>query len=296
MTIIPNAKNFFDLTPLDINTSFLNNGYMSTKKMLAAGLVILVAISGFVAGLILLRDRQDIGEQAAVPGGRATVTFNPSTGNYKVGDSIQTAVYFNTDNIAISGVAVKILYPFSGTTPEVTVTSITINQTLLSSGDWSCPTKETRVEGSNVVIEISCTVGTAALGYTNNVDTLLANLSLRVQRVPPTSPLVLRFDPVGSVITRRSDNQDVLLVPVSSGSFNIEGAGSPSSTITPTPSARATGTVTVTPTPTTKLSETVTKTPTPIPSAMPEAGISMPTFAGIGFGILVIFAALLLAI
>ncbi|KKQ45639.1 MAG: hypothetical protein US62_C0011G0003 [Candidatus Woesebacteria bacterium GW2011_GWA1_37_8] len=287
---------FTFVTALDITSRFLNNGYMSTKKMLAAGLVILVAIGGFVAGLILLRDRQDIGEQAAVPGGRATVTFNPSTGNYKVGDSIQTAVYFNTDNIAISGVAVKVLYPFSGTTPEVTVTSITVNPTLLSSGDWSCPTQETKVEGSNVVINISCTVGTAALGYTNNVDTLLANLSLRVQRVPPTSPLVLRFDPVESVVTRRSDNQDVLLVPVSSGSFNIEGAGAPSGTATPT--VRATGSVTTTPTPTVKLTGTgtVTVTKTPTPTALPGAGISLPTYAGVLFGAVIIFAALLLAI
>jgi len=53
---------------------------MSAKKILAALVVIVVAIGGFVAGLILLRERQDLREEAAVPGGQATVSIEPASG------------------------------------------------------------------------------------------------------------------------------------------------------------------------------------------------------------------------
>jgi hypothetical protein len=262
---------------------------VNAKKIFAALLVIFVAGGGFVAGLILLRERQDIGEKAAVAGGRATVSFNPATGNYKVGDTIQTAVYFNTDNIPVSGVAVRVRYPFSGTTPEVTVTSIEANPTLLSSGGWTCPTQETRQEGGNVIIDIGCANDLAG-GYATNQNTLLASISLRVQRAPAVSPLVLTFDPVESVIRRRSDNQDILNNPTSIGSFNIEGGGSVS--VTPTPSTRVTSSVTPTQTP--RLTSGATKTPTP--SAMPDAGVGYPFVFGSVLGLAVIFAAILLAI
>lgn len=272
---------------------------MSPKKIAAAFIVIFVAIGGFVAGLILLRDNQAIEEKAAVPNGRATVSFNPATGNFKVGDTIQTAVYFNTDNIAVSGIAIRVRYPFTGTTPEVTVSSITVNPTLLSSGDWTCPTQNNTQQGGNVVIDIAC-ANTSASGYSTNQNVLLANISLRIQRAPATSPLVLTFDPAESVITRRSDNQDVLLIPTSTGSFVIEGVNQPTNTVTvaPTTSVTTTGTKTPTPTltktPTGSVTGSTTKTPTP--TAMPEAGISLPTYVGIGFGVAAIFAALLIAL
>ena len=52
---------------------------MTAKKTLAAVLVILVAIGGFVAGLYLLRQRQELREEAAVPGGQAEVRRRATT-------------------------------------------------------------------------------------------------------------------------------------------------------------------------------------------------------------------------
>ena len=260
---------------------------MPAKKVIVALLIIVVAIGGFVAGLVLLRERQSLIEEAAVPTGTAEVSITPETGNFNIVDNINTSVYFNPANNVISGVAVRLTYPFSGATPEISVSSIQVNQTLLSSGDWTCPTQNSKLEGINVVIDIACG-NTSAAGFTANTDTLLASVSLKVERAPTVSPLIMRFDPAKSVITRKSDNADVLLIPISSGSYTIAGAGTQ---------------VTNTPTPTTKLSGTPTPTKTATVSAtptgtqqLPDAGVSYPTLFGIGLGAIVIVGALLLAL
>lgn len=272
---------------------------MQPKKIIVAVLIILVAVGGFVAGLYLLQQRQELREQAAVPTGQAEVTIQPETGNFDVGDTINMSVSFNPANIAVSGVAVRLTYPFSGATPEVSVSSISVASALLSSGDWTCPTQNSTLQGGNVIIDVAC-ANTSAAGFTASTNTLLANIVLEVERIPATSPVVVRFDPGASVITRKSDNQDVLLIPTSTGTYTIAGASGPTSTPTPTSAAG-----TATPTPTGTLTGTPASTPsataTPTTTAkggeeLPEAGVSYPTVFGIGLGILVIIGAMLLAL
>lgn len=270
---------------------------MPAKKVVVALLIIVVAIGGFVAGLVLLRERQNLNEQAAVPGGQAQVSVLPASGNYNVGDTINMSVSFNPANIAVSGVAVRLTYPFSGATPEVSVASITVNSSFLSSGDWTCPTQNSSLQGGNVVIDIAC-ANTSAAGFTASGETLLADVQLSVDRAPGTSPLIVRFDPALSIITKKSDNQDTLLIPSSTGSYAIAGAGTQISS-SPTPTTRLSGTpvptkkVTATPTSTTSATVTPTKAVT---GDLPDAGVSYPTIMGVGLGVLVIIGAVLLAI
>ncbi|MBU0570083.1 hypothetical protein KKB40_04900 [Patescibacteria group bacterium] len=276
---------------------------MSAKKVTVALLIIAVAIGGFVAGLFLLNERQELREEAAVPGGTAEVSISPETGDYDVGDSIATSIYFNPANIAISGIAVRLTYPFSGVTPEVTVADISVNSSLLSSGDWTCPTQNSIQQGGNVVIDIAC-ANTSALGFVANTNTLLANVTLLINRPPEVSPFIIRFDPALSVITKKSDNSDILLIPTSTGSYDIVGAGvveptpteavgvSPTSVISPTPTAKITTTPTVTPT-----GVDITATPTATGAGeLPEAGVSLPTIMSAGLGILMMIGALVLAL
>lgn len=279
--------------------------YMPAKKVLVAALIIVVAIGGFVAGLQLLKQRQELREEASVPGGKTEVSIFPNEGDYKPGDSIESSVFFNTANIAISGVAVRLTYPYSGATPEMTVDKIEVNSSLLSTGDWTCPTQTSSEEGGNVLVDIAC-ANTSATGFTSTSNVLLAKVTFKVERAPAINPIVVRFDPAMSVITRKSNSQDILLIPASTGSYNIEGGG----TATPTPTTKLTGTptpttkATATPTPTKKVTGTVTPTSTvsatltPITTKggeLPPAGISYPTILGIGAGILVILASVLLA-
>lgn len=267
---------------------------MSAKKLVVALLIIIVAVGGFVAGLVLLRERQELREEAAVPGGQAEVSITPETGDYDVGETIETSVYFNPANIAVSGVAVRLLYPFSGSTPEISVSEIKVNTALTSTGDWTCPTQNSTQQDGNVVIDIACG-NTSASGFTANNNVLLANVTLQVNRALTTSPLVARFDPAKSVVTRKSDNEDILLIPTSTGSYTVGGAVS---TGTPTPTTRVTGAVTITPTRklTVTPSSTISATPRPTSTQLPDAGVSYPTILGVTLGVLVIMAALLLAI
>jgi len=262
---------------------------MPAKRIVIALLIILVAVGGFVAGLALLRQNTNLSEEAAVPGGQAEVSISPTSGEYKVGNTVDTTVSFNPANISISGVAVRLTYPFSGNSPEVSVEAIDLNSALTSTGDWTCPTKTSSQQGSNVVIDIAC-ANTSASGFTANTDTVLARVKLKVNSAPATQPFIIRFDPALSVITRKSDNQDILLIPTSTGSFTVGGA-----TLSPTPTSKLSPTVTpkVTKTPTAAVTGTISPTKT---TTLPETGVAYPTLFGVGLGIMVIFGALLLAL
>lgn len=283
---------------------------MPTKKIVVALLIIVVAIAGFVAGLFLLRQRQDLEDEAAVEGGQATVSINPSEGDYKVGETITVGVYFNPANIAISSVSVKLAYPFTGVTPEVSVSSVEINPSFISSADWTCPQPTgQKLEASNVVINVAC-ANTGSGGFTANSETLLANIMLSVERPVPLNinPLTLRFDASTSQVTRWGDNEDILLIPQSTGSYTITSTDAQTTSIptptgidgngddlTATPTRRATATPTRSVTTTLTTTTTLTVTPTTT-DTLPDAGVSYPTMVGVGFGAFILLAAFLLAL
>jgi len=278
---------------------------MSAKKIIVAVLIIIVAIGGFAAGLVLLRERQELREEASVPGGQAQVYITPESGSYQVGDTIQTSIYFNPANVAVAGVAVRLAYPFSGSSPEVSVDEINVNPAFLASGDWSCPTQDFSQKGGEVVIDVAC-ANTSASGFRTTTNTLLADVTMKVNSVPSQNPVVVDFDPADSVIRTLSDNKDILLIPSSVGSYTVEGGGeaelttsptieptvtaSPSTTSSPTPTTK----VTNTPTPTKTVTGTVTQTPTGTVS-LPDAGVSYPTILGVFVGLVFVFMALMLA-
>lgn len=273
----------------------------NTKKIIVSLVVIVVAIGGFVAGLLLLRQRQELREEAAVPGGQAEVSLFPETGTFDIGDTFPVSIYFNTANIAISGISVRLIYPYSGTTPELVADNIEINSTLLSSGDWTCPTRNVAAQGGTTNIDIAC-ANISAAGFATNANTLLATFDFTVERVPAINPVVVRFDPSQSVITQKSDGQDILLIPTSTGTYTVSGAApiatpTPTGVVTPTAVATPTPTptTTLTPTPTSTVSATLSPTATTTP-ALPDAGVSYPTIIGITFGILLIVGSLLLAL
>lgn len=274
---------------------------MPAKKIILALLITAVSIGGFVTGLILLGQDQDVGRQAAVPGGQATVSISPSSGNYDVGDTIQTSVSFNTAGIAVSGVAVRLIYPFTGSSPEVTVEEIEINPSFTNSSDWTCPTKDASQQSGNVIIEVAC-ANTSSSGFQTSADVLLATMTLSVERQPETVPFTIRFDDSLSIITQQSTGEDILLTPSSTGTYSIGGSGQATATptITPTTGAGLSPTTTGSVTPTSSI--TATSTPTVVstgsatPTGLPDSGIGDVTIWGAGLGVLLILASLVFAI
>lgn len=273
-------------------------------------LLVIVMLVGVVAGVLLLQERQNLTTDAAVPGGAATVSLTPATGSFNVGDSLQMSVFFNTADIPVSGVAVRLKYPFSGTSPELAVNAIEVNPSFLNSPDWTCPTVSSSEVGNEVVIDVAC-ANTSATGFAAGSDTLLTQITLQVNSIPSTNPFSVVFDPTLSVITQKTNGQDILAIPVNQGDYTITG-GDPTATVTPTESAgltatasptstatptpTTTGTGTSTPTPTTggsttttvTTTATTTATATSTPAELIDAGISTPTFLGLAFGFLVL--------
>jgi len=278
---------------------------MDRRKILVSLIIVLVAVAGFAAGIILLQKRAEIRQKASVPGGEAQVYLTPETGSFDVGEPIGIRIFFNTANIPISGFSIRLFYPFTGDTPEVSVTSVRVNPSFLASGDWTCPTQSFSLQGGNVLIDIAC-ANTSAQGYATNVDTLLGNVDLLIERQPANVPLVVSFDPAASQITRKSDNRDILRTPTSTGRYTIPrgGQASPTPTITPTPTRGASPTptraLTPTPTPRVTASPTPTRTASPTatltasPTGIPDAGFGLPTFIGFGLGAGLIVLAILL--
>ena len=291
---------------------------MSTRKVIISILGILVIIGGVVAGVLLIRQRQELTKEEAVPGGQAKVSLFPTSGTFNLNDSFPISVYFNTSGVAISGITVRLTYPYSGVTPEITASNISINPVIERSADWNCPTKSVSAEGGNVIVDIAC-ANIGASGYSNTSDTLLATFGLNVTRIPVTNPVRLRFDPSQSIITQKSNGQDILNIPdpqVAEGVYTISGAAGPTNTptpttkpgitVTPTPTVRITTTptpttrLTTTPTPTTRLTTTPTSTPTETQAKggveLPSAGFGTPTMVGLGLGIILIISSLILAL
>jgi hypothetical protein len=198
------------------------NKNINIKKYWWLILVFILTSSSLLASLVLLQQRQEIRKEAAVPApqGQATVSISPESGTYQVGETIPVNVFFNTKGVTISAVALRITYPYSGSSPKVVPANILINQALLNTGDWSCPIKTISSEGGIVKIDIACANVNPA-GYSNNTDTLLASFNLGIQDIPTPNPVVLSFDQNLSVFTSKSDNKDVLLAPTSRGTYAI---------------------------------------------------------------------------
>jgi hypothetical protein len=272
---------------------------MPSRNVIIASILTLIGVGGLIAGGFLVRQRQTIERQAAVPGGRAEVSILPASGSFDVGETIPVSLYFNTDGVSISGILVTMAYQFTGSTPEVRATNININPSLLSSGDWNCPTADVTEQGNNVNIEISCG-DVSASGFSSTSNTLLATFDLIIDRTPATVPFSIRFDSSNSVITQKSNGQDILGIPSSEGTYSIGGAVVPTNTPTPeVTEAVPLVTTIITPTSVVTASPTliITKTPTATDSAvLIDAGISFPTIAALGIGLLAIFASLIMAL
>jgi hypothetical protein len=280
------------------------------RRVVFSLLGILILIGGVVAGVRLIQQRQELIKQAAVPGGQAKVSLFPTSGMFNVGDTFPVSVYFNTSGVFISGITIRLTYPYSGVNPEVTSSNISINPIIERSADWNCPTKLVSAEGGNVIIDIAC-ANIGASGYSNNADTLLATFDMAVGRVPSVNPLILRFDTSQSIITQKSNGQDILNIPdpeTARGVYTISGGVVPTNTPTPTtiPGNLPTATPTLAPTATMILTGTATPTlrPTSTPQItqttkgeeLPSAGVSTPTYVGLGLGVLLIIGSIILAL
>lgn len=239
--------------------------------------IILVAVIGgalLLGGLFLayqlMHSDQDVRQQASSPTGTATVNISPATAQLAPNGTQTFNVSFNPQNNLISGIAIRVQYPIANNqsliTPATPVAIVT-----QTDQNWNCPVTTTNSTATLGTIDVACLYLSTA-GFTGQSDVPLFTFQITAGSTATTAPITLAFDPTQTVITRKSDNQDVAAIPQSSANLTI--IGSPTATPTPTqpptptatPPAGATATPTRTPTPTSTPRPGTTATPTPSPA------------------------------
>jgi len=276
------------------------------KKIIIAGIILIVLLVGLIAGLILIRQRQDIRKKASTPTGTATINLSPASGTHGVGESFEVNVSFNPGGVAISAVAARLVYPYGEASPALSAATPIISSALLSTGDWTCPIKTVTAGVTGLVeIDISC-INTNPDGYASSTDTPLAAITFTVNELPTNNPTSLSFAPAESIITQKSDGSDVLLTPASTGVYTLTAptasptasptgspTGSPTASPTSSPTGSPTSSPTSSPTATPTGSATVTAT---LPPDVPVTGLTLPTIIGLflGFSMLTLSAFLAL--
>ncbi len=291
---------------------------MSKTKIIVSAIFLIFAIIGVMAGVYLVQRQQDIRRKAAVPGGQATIELAPTSGSFNVGEEFDVKVRFDTHGEVISGISVRLIH----NSPEIQLSNSQINPTLLST-EWSCPVKPSQQQqGNSIFVDLAC-VNLSAGGFTSSGVTDLVTLTFKANSVPSVNPVNLSFDNALTVITKKSDSEDTLLIPQTTGLYTITQAPgettNPTQTPSPTPTVAPTTAPTVKPgtggtnptaTPTSTPTATHTATPTVTPTSpakggsssptlppdVPESGISTPVVMGVGVGGVLLFLGLLLVI
>ncbi len=302
---------------------------MSKTKIIISSIFLIITIVGVVVGVLLMRRQQDIRRKAAVPGGIATIEISPVSGSFNVDQEFTVNLRFNTNGETVSGISVRLVH----NSPEVQLVNSQINPSLLSTGTWSCPVQPSQQQqGNSVFVDLAC-VNTSIGGFVSSGTTDLVTLTFKANSMPSVNPVVLTFDNALTVITKKSTSEDTLLIPQTSGSYTItqnqEGQEDQEPTASPTvaPTAKPTSTASPTAVPTTSpgvggTNPTVAPTLAPsstgvqredsgggstgqvketgkaptLPPDVPDTGVGIPVFMGIGVGGMLLVLGLLLSL
>lgn len=270
-----------------------------SKKFLSVLVLFLLLGGGLAAAVTLVGQKQLLPKKASTPTGTVNVKLAPETASLSVGGSlpVQVSLIPISGSKSITGMTIKMSYAASGVLANDG--TVQPDAGLISAG-WSFPIKKFEVSGNMTNVTIGAI-------YTAGIYTLDSEISVATVTFIGTAngTATVSFDPTSSKLIDASggSGQDILLTPVSTGTYTVGGGNTPTSTPTPTPTTDPGGdnTPTSTPTPTTGgggSNPTATptsrqnagggNTPTPRPT-IPVAGGIIPTVSILvaGAGLLV---------
>ncbi len=206
---------------------------------------------------------------ASTDTGTVSVNISPATKTLNAGESSSVAISFDGGGKSISGLAVRLQYtaPLSGTTPMLVASNLTPIITQTDSA-WSCPVKSITTNGPTTTLDLGCLYQNTA-GFIAGASTSLATFTITAGPNQTASPIIISFDPAATVITQKSNAQDIAATPQGSARISIVSTNptatptaTPTTTPSPTPTVTA-GNPTATPTPTITPTGVLTATPTP---------------------------------
>ncbi|CAN5331446.1 hypothetical protein BH10PAT1_BH10PAT1_0160 [soil metagenome] len=191
------------------------------KKYLLTVLILLILSVGLVVALFLVRQNQALKEHASSPTGQGTITLAPASVTHYVGETFPTTIKINTASSAISSLAFRISYPYSGSNPALEIVDSNGNvsnqifpdSSLSSSGNWSFPIKSVTRANGVVIIDFAA-INTTLTGFSASSDTAIATIYFKATAAANTNPIVLSFDPAQSQMQTKSNTTDILKTPV----------------------------------------------------------------------------------
>jgi hypothetical protein len=205
---------------------------------------ILIMSIGVIIALVVSSSSVDPRKSASVPGGTVEVSLSPSSRTLNPGESTTVTVTLDTKGTPISGIAVRVLYPFSGTVPAMTASN---PNPLISQRDsnWSCQVVSTTVDTNVVKIDLGC-LYVAQEGFISSTPIPLESFTLTAGSVSVSTPYTLSFEPASTVVTSKATGEDIAAIPTNTSIITVSATTAATPTPTPTPTIG----VTATPTPT----------------------------------------------
>jgi len=196
---------------------------MSFKRILLI-LGILVAITGLIAGVVLVGRQQLLPKKAAVIGGVADVWLTPTTQTAEIGGSDFTVdLMMNTEGVPVSTIQVVLEYSYDGDLNRPPLEMLLPIQTnpLFQGGGWSIPIKNYTYQNGTARLEIAI-LNTTISGFSSTEDTLLASLTFTANSAGTIEVNVI---PEESRISQKSTNEDILGIPSNPVGTYTAGAG-----------------------------------------------------------------------
>lgn len=199
---------------------------------------------GVIIALVVSSSSVDPRKSASVPGGTVEVSLSPTARTLNPGESTTVTVTLDTKGTPISGIAVRVLYPFSGTVPAMTASN---PNPLISQRDsnWSCQVVSTTVDTNVVKIDLGC-LYVAQAGFISSTPIPLESFTLTAGSVSVSTPYTLSFEPASTVVTSKATGEDIAAIPTNTSIITVSATTAATPTPTPTPTIG----ITATPTPT----------------------------------------------
>ncbi len=240
-----------------------------TTKIILAIVGILVLVGGLTAGIILVRQNQELREKAAPA---TTLKISPASQKKLPGQTVTFTVLMNTGENQVTGVDLNLRYE----TDVIEIEKITKGSGISAFDKIT----ENNFDSTNGTISYSAFT-TAATAAVTGTSLEALRITARVKDTAQAGNYEITFSATTTVSAVESEVS--VLISKTLGTLSIlalVGEG----TSTPTPTATASATPTA----------TASATPTATPDALLDAGVSYPTILGISVGTMVILGSLLL--
>lgn len=248
---------------------------MQNKKRLigiivSLSLMLLVVGSG-VAALVLL-NRPQIAPKAAVVNGPVKIDIAPITMALQPGGSNAAKVMIHTSQRKISGIATELTFTYQGT-PPINMSQVTVSPAFLAASGFTCLINKVVPTATTVSLQVACTLTTAGQGYSNNAAVEFYSVPITAGNAPTAQPVVITFNPEGTVVTDFDTTEDIVAIPQHSLAVTVGGTVPPASP-SPVPSPSPSPTTSSSPLPSPSPSPSVSPSPSPTVSPSPSPSVS----------------------